>query len=124
MNGKSKEVEDEVKRYIAVQYYYSKKDELAQDDPTVVNELKIYLSEQEAIVEDLIRKWRMLQDPGTFVMRDGEVIEVTDEEELSDVLSDIMDDAFDKTLMVNNDHSSAVKAIAWSQETTALVMRS
>ncbi len=103
VNGKSKEVEDEVKRYIAVQYYYSKKDELAQDDPTVVNELKIYLSEQEAIVEDLIRKWRMLQDPGTFVMRDGEVIEVTDEEELSDVLSDIMDDAFDKTLMVNND---------------------
>ena len=86
-----------------VQYYYSKKNELAQDDPTVVNELKIYLSEQEAIVEDLIRKWRMLQDPGTFVMRDGEVIEVTDEEELSDVLSDIMDDAFDKTLMVNND---------------------
>ena len=51
VNGKSKAVEEEVKRYIALQYFYSKKDELAEDDPTVVNELALYLSEQVAIVE-------------------------------------------------------------------------
>lgn len=103
VNGKSKAVEEEVKRYIAVQYYYSKKDELAEDDPTVVNELKLYLSEQEAIVTDLIRKWRLLQDPGTFVMINGTVVDVKSESELSNILSEMMEYTFDKTPMVNND---------------------
>lgn len=103
LNGKSKSVDAEVKRYIAVQYYYSKKDELAQDDPTVVNELKLYLSEQEAIVTELIRKWRSLNDPGTFVMLNGSVLDVHTETELSKVLSKIMEDTFYRTLMVNND---------------------
>lgn len=103
VNGKSRSVEAEVKRYIAVQYYYSKKDELAQEDPTVVNELKLYLSEQEAIVTELIRKWRSLNDPGTFVMLNGNVLDVHTETELSNVLSKIMDDTFYRTLMVNND---------------------
>lgn len=103
VNGKSKAVEEEVKRYIALQYFYSKKDELAEDDPTVVNELALYLSEQVAIVDDLIRKWRTLQDPGTFVMNNGILIDIASEKELSDVLSDIMYAAFDKTPMINND---------------------
>lgn len=103
VNGKSKAVEEEVKRYIALQFFYSTKDELAKDDPTVVNELKLYLSEQEAIVTDLIRKWRMLQDQGTFVMYEGTLVDVASDAELSNVLSDIMEATFDKTPMVNND---------------------
>ncbi len=103
VNGKSKAVEEEVKRYIVLQYFYSKKDELAKDDPTVVNELALYLSEQEAIVDELIRKWRTLRDPGTFVMNNGNLIDIASEKAFSDVLSDIMDKAFDMTLMVNND---------------------
>lgn len=103
VNGKSKTVEEEVKRYIALQYFYSKKDELAEDDPTVVNELALYLSEQVAIVEDLLRKWRSLQDPGTFVMNNGNLIDIISEKEFSDVLSGIMEAAFDKTPMINND---------------------
>lgn len=103
VNGKSKEIDAEVKRYIAVQYYYSKKEELAQDDPTVVNELKLYLSEQEAVVTELIRKWRELNDSGTFVILDGNVLDIHNEAELSNTVSDIMEKAFNKTLMVNND---------------------
>ncbi len=103
VNGKSKAVEEEVKRYIALQYFYSKKEELAEDDPTIVNELTLYLSEQVAIVEELIRKWRTLQDPGTFVMNNGNLLDITSEKDLSGVLSDIMDAAFDKTPMINND---------------------
>lgn len=103
VNGKSRAVEEEVKRYIALQYYYSKKDELAEDDPMVVNELKLYLSEQEAIVTELIRKWRMLQDTGTFVMFNGVVIDIHSAAELSNALSDIMEQTFNRTLMVNND---------------------
>lgn len=103
VNGKSKTIEEEVKRYIALQYFYSKKDELAEDDPTVVNELKLYLSEQESVVTDLLRKWRMLTDSGTFVMFNGNVIDVHYDAEFSNILSDIMDKTFDRTLLVNND---------------------
>lgn len=103
VNGKSSAVEEEVKRYIALQYFYSKKDSLAADDPTVVNELQLYLSEQESIVSELIRKWRMLQDRGTFLMYDGSIVDVTSEAELSGVLSTIMESVFYKTPMINND---------------------
>ena len=103
VNGKTKAVEAEVKRYIAINYFYSKKEELAKDDPTVVDELRLYLDEQESIVTDLIRKWRSLRDPGTFIMLNGKVVEASSEKDLSGLLSNIMEAAFDKTLMVNND---------------------
>lgn len=103
VNGKSSILEAEVKRYIAVQYYYSKKDELAKDDPTVVNELSLYLNEQESIVSELIRKWRTLQFQGTFVMLDGVVQNVSSEKELSNILSNIMETVYRRTLIVNND---------------------
>ena len=103
VNRKSKSLEVEVKRYLAVQYYDSKKEQLAQDDPTIVDELSIYLKEQEAIVSELIRKWRFLRLRGTFVMFNGEVKNVTSEMELSNVLSDIMEAVYDRTLIVNND---------------------
>lgn len=103
VNGKSKILEAEVKRYIAVQYYYSKKDELAKDDPTVVNELSLYLNEQESIVSELIRRWRNLQFQGTFVMLNGVIQDISTEKELSNVLSDIMETVYYRTLIVNND---------------------
>ena len=103
VNRKSESLEAEVKRYIAVQYYDSKKEQLAQDDPTIVDELSIYLKEQEAIVSELIRKWRFFRLRGTFVMLNGEVKNITSEMELSNVLSDIMEMVYDRTLIVNND---------------------
>ena len=103
VNGKSKAIEEEVKRYIALQYFYSIKDELAEDDPTVVNELILYLNEQEAIVDDLIRKWRALNDLGTFTLFEGKIIDICTEEELSGVLSDIMEKTYFNTPMIKND---------------------
>lgn len=103
VNGKTAIIEDEVKRYIALQYYFSKKEELAEDDPTVVNELSLYLSEQEAIIVDLVRKWRLLEDRNTFVMCNGVVADVHSEADLSLVLSEMMFESFDKTPKINND---------------------
>ncbi len=103
VNGKSKTIEEEVKRYVAIQYFYSKREELAKDDPTVVSELTVYLSEQEAIVRDLIRRWRLLKERGTFIISNGAVVEARTEKELSEVLSDIMTETFNKTPIVNND---------------------
>lgn len=103
VNGKSKVVEEEVKRYIVLQYFYSKKDELAEDDPTVVNELALYIREQEAIIGEFIRKWKTLQGPESFVINNGNIIDISSEMAFSDVLSDIMDGAFNRTPMINND---------------------
>ena len=103
VNGKSKAIEEEVKRYIAVNYYYTKRDELAKDDPTVVAELQMYLSEQEAIVVDLVRNWRSLQDPGTFIMLEGKRVQASSLEELSTILSNMMQNSFPETIVVNND---------------------
>ena len=103
VNGKSKLLSSEVKRYIAIQYYYSKKEELAEEDPSVVNELKLYLSEQESVVSDLIKKWRSLQDKGTFVICERKKITVDSDVSLVAKLSEMMDKSFSKTLKVNND---------------------
>ena len=103
VNGQSKTVEEEVKRYIAVQYYYSKKEELAKDDPTVVNELGLYLNEQESIVMDLIRKWRTFQNSGTFVILNQRKVLITSEQQLSESASIEMDKAFGRTPIICND---------------------
>ena len=103
VNGKSKVVEEEVKRYIAIQYFFSKKEELAKDDPTVINELRLYLGEQEAIVADLIRRWRQLQNNGTFVIHNQKCLLILSEKELSDSASEIMDNTFNKTPIICND---------------------
>lgn len=103
INNKAKVFEAEVKRYIAIQYFSSKKEELAKDDPTIVSELKLYLGEQEAIITELIRKWRLLSNNSTFVILDGVSLDISSEDELSNTLSKIMENAFDKTLIVNND---------------------
>ena len=103
VNRESRAVEEEVKRYIAVQYYYSKKDELAKDDPTVINELKLYLVEQESIVTELIRRWRLLDYNTIFVICKQKVLSISTENWLSEIMSDVMDEAFYKTPIICND---------------------
>ena len=103
VHGNSKEIEAEVKRYISVKYYYSKKDELAKDDPTIVSELSLYLNEQESIIIDLIRQWRLLQTNDYSAFKDGKKIRIRNEGELTAVLSEIMEHSYNRTLIVNND---------------------
>ncbi len=103
VNGNAKAIEREVKRFIGIQYYFSKKDELAKDDPTVVSELKLYLNEQHAIVEDMVRRWRSLDDKDIFAVSSGVRKIISSEKELSDEASRIMQSCFGKTIIVNND---------------------
>ena len=103
VNGNAKTLETEVKRYIAVNYFFSKKEELAQEDPTVVDELRLYLHEQESIVAEMLKKWCSFEEPGTFMIFDGEVVESSSEKELSEIMSEMMESSFNRTLMVNND---------------------
>ena len=93
----------EVKRYIAIQYFYSIKDDLAKDDPTVVGELELYLSEQEAIVNEHIKKWKSLyQNTVNVIAKDG-MVPISNESGLTEYFSEIMEESFDKTPIINND---------------------
>lgn len=103
VNGKSRILEQEVRRYLAIQYYYSKRNELAKDDPTVVKELELYLNEQRAIIAEIIRNWRNYKTKGIFTVLNGEVREITTEWELSKLASELMFNTFPQTIIVNND---------------------
>lgn len=103
INNNSSSIELETKRYIAIQYLYSKRHELAESDPTVVKELGLYLVEQEGIVNRLIQKWRGFEDKNVFTVRENEEVDIWSKSELSDELSKIMIESFDKTPIVNND---------------------
>lgn len=103
VNGESKTVEAEVKRYVAVKYYYSKRDELGKDDPTVLNELKLYLSEQESVVAELIRQWKSFHYKGTFIVLNQKVVDVASEQKLSELVSSMMDELYNRTPIVCND---------------------
>ena len=103
VNGKSGVLEQEVRRYLAIQYYYSKRNELAKDDPTVVRELELYLNEQRAIITEMIKSWRNYKGKNVFTVLNGEVRNVASEWELSNLASELMFDAFSQTIIVNND---------------------
>ena len=103
VNGKSGILEQEVRRYLAIQYYYSKRSELAKDDPTVVRELELYLNEQRAIISEMIRNWRNYKGRDIFTVLNGEVRDISSEWELSKLASELMYEAFPQTIIVNND---------------------
>lgn len=103
VNGRAGILEQEVRRYLAIQYYYSKRNELAKDDPTVVKELELYLNEQRAIISEMIRNWRNYKGKEIFTMLNGEVREVSSEWELSNLASELMFESFSQTIIVNND---------------------
>lgn len=93
----------EVKRYIAVKYYYAKREELKKDDPTVEKELLLYLQEERAILGDLIEKWKSISSKRIVTVLNGEECSVKSEVELSNVASELMQDTFPETIIVNND---------------------
>ena len=103
VNGKAGTLKQEVRRYIAIQYFYSKRIELAKDDPTVVKELELYLNEQRAIISEMIRNWRNCKGKEIFTIMDGNIREVSSEWELSSLASELMFNAFSQTIIVNND---------------------
>lgn len=93
----------EVANYIAIQYFWTKREELAKEDPSVVNELGLYLAEQRAIVDDLIRKWREFELSNIETYVNKVAITISSEEELSEVASNVMKDSFNRTIIINND---------------------
>lgn len=103
VNGRAHVIEQEVRRYVAIQYYYSKRNDLAKDDPTVIKELELYLNEQRAVISELIRNWRNYKDKDIFTVLDGRIRNVSSEWELSSLSSELMFEVYPQTIIVNND---------------------
>ncbi|MCQ2211167.1 MAG: hypothetical protein MJZ34_12845 [Paludibacteraceae bacterium] len=103
VNSDTSDLVREVKRYLGVKYYFSKKDELKQDDPTVEKELQIYLVEQYSLVADYVQKWKTLKNRYVEVFALGKRQKVDSEMALSTILSQVMYEAFPDTIIVNND---------------------
>lgn len=93
----------EVKRYIAIKYFYSIREELKKDDPTVEKELLLYLNEQKGLVSDIIAKWNNINDRGINVVVNGNEYLVKNGKEVTDIASDIMMQSYTDTIIVNND---------------------
>ncbi|MBD5482601.1 MAG: hypothetical protein HDR15_08815 [Lachnospiraceae bacterium] len=96
-------MENEVKRYISVKYYYAKREELKKDDPTVEKELLLYLEEERAILNDLIDNWKNMMDKNIVSIVCGEQRNISSALELTIVASEVVEKAFPKTIIVNND---------------------
>lgn len=103
VNGKSGILEQEVRRYLSIQYFYSRRNDLAKDDPTVVRELELYLNEQRAIISEMIRNWSNYKGKNIFTVLNGVVRDISSEWELSNLASELMYMAYSQTIIVNND---------------------
>lgn len=94
----------EVKKYIAVLYLESNSDIYAEKDPEVKKEIEYFKDEQEKIIRKAILEWRTIDGNSMFIAYDGnQVDDITSFEELARFASNIMNQYFPNTLVVNNE---------------------
>ena len=103
VNWETNELLNEIKRYIAIQYLVSKKEEFSEKDPTAETELLLYLEEQRTVVTNLVFQWRTLSCDSIAVCVNDSIVNLNSVKELSEVASKMMEQEYDKTLIVNND---------------------
>lgn len=103
VNQNAMDILYEIKRYVSTKYFYSIKEELMQDDPTVEKELELYLDEQRSVIQDIISRWKNIDDKGIAVVAHGKEYAVNNENDLSQIASEIMMSSYPDTIIVNND---------------------
>ncbi|MEI7884699.1 MAG: hypothetical protein WCI30_05045 [Clostridia bacterium] len=103
VNQNATDILYEIKRYVATKYFYSLREELMQDDPTVEKELTLYLVEQRSVVTDIISKWRNISDKEIAVVSRGREYVVSNGNDLAEIASEIMLNSYFDTIIVNND---------------------
>lgn len=103
INQNEEEILYEVKRYVAIKYYYSIRDELKKDDPTVEKELELYLNEQKSVLRDVIARWKNIEMDNIAVISKGQEYVARSDKDISEIASTIMMNSFSRTIIVNND---------------------
>ena len=103
INQNEEDILYEVKRYVAIKYYYSIREELKKDDPTVEKELELYLNEQKSILHEIIARWKNVETDGIAIVSDRKEYVARSDKDISKLASEIMMNSFSKTIIVNND---------------------
>lgn len=103
INRNATDILYEIKRYVSIKYFYSIRSELMKDDPTVEQELLLYLEEQKSVVLDIITTWKSIDDDKIVVICEGQECTVNNSNDLSQIASNIIGNSFCNTIIVNND---------------------
>lgn len=102
-NNDVQRLREAVKKYVAVGYLESRKEEYVKKDPSFAKELAFYKSELTSEVRKFIEAWKNRYDSNIEVWADGEPAKVLNHEDLSDLASHIMYTVYPSTLIVNNE---------------------
>ena len=103
INQKEDEILYEVKRYVAIKYYYSIRDELKKDDPTVEKELELYLNEQKSVLHEIIASWRNIESDSIAVVSKRQEYIARSDKDVAEIASTIMMNSYPRAIIVNND---------------------
>lgn len=103
INRNANEIFNEIKRYVAIKYFYSIREELKKNDPTVEKELTLYLEEQNSVITAVIDQWKKVTGARIHVLYNGEEQEVKNSRDFSKIESKIMQEAYPETIIVNYD---------------------
>lgn len=104
LNYESLELQNAVKRYIAVQILESNKAKYVNQDPTFEKELDYFKKEAAANIIHLLAIWKSTYDDSTVVISDEQICENTSSfADLSVLASTIMNRHYGSSLIVNNE---------------------
>lgn len=103
---KSKNILEEVKKLIAIEYLLTQKKDLNKKDPKAVFELEEYKKELDSYIKNYISGWNDPAYEGNIFISNGAEIErkkIKSVKDLSSYMSEQLFNSFDRTLIVNNE---------------------
>lgn len=104
INLDSLQIKITVKKYVAAKYLESQKAEYIKNDPSFEKELQYFKRELATSIFSLLHQWKNHYGDECCVIANGEVCEdITSMAALSERASDICNNAFGNTLIVNNE---------------------
>ncbi|MEG0834529.1 MAG: hypothetical protein RR413_03700 [Christensenellaceae bacterium] len=104
INQDCAKIEYEVKKFIAILCLEAKKDVLMQKDPAIETELSYCKQEQFDVVSQLLKSWTSLENKTVYVAHNGVIHEeYASFEDVGELASVIMHEAYPHTLIVNNE---------------------
>ena len=104
VNKNSSTLIEYTKQFVAAQYLYSQKTKYIEKDPAFEKEIQYRIREISAEIKEIIYRWRTFAAPDVKIICGGIArSRVSSSAALSRLASDLMDKAFPKTLLVNNE---------------------
>lgn len=94
-----KDVEDVVREYAAVQYLRDR----TSDDPVLFDEYEVVFEDLQEIIMDYIAGYTHPESYQSIYIHDGEIVNISRKSALTELMSQICDDVFALTPVINNE---------------------